>query len=415
MKDILEQVRLDPDAIVDIDLDGEYLRNHALRGICAEWGRRRPIYVINHGMAHVVATRHADVRTVYIDGERFTAKIPEGPGYERLDFFNGVSNVSSSEGPDHDRVRRAFLPHFGPAGIKRVQARVDAIIDDMLDEVEALGGPFDCLHDFAFDLVGRVILDSLLGMSKQEQAAFRRLQLAFGLVVDLAPGEERPAEFMDAFNAVLATIDAMVEDRRRRPREDDFVSTLVERMDTTDMLSMDELVGNTLSILSAGQGTTSIATTAMLTNLCKHRDQFDQVIADPSLIPQTVEECLRYQGPGLFSFARYATRDTDLGGTKIFKDMPVLISQQSANYDPQKYPDPLRFDIHRKPTDVMTFGTGSHHCLGNRLARLIMRLVLQKVCARFPSLHLPQPDFEPDYEGMFGELRMTAAPMHTGN
>lgn len=149
-------------------------------------------------------------------------------------------------------------------------------------------------------------------------------------------------------------------------------------------------------------------------NLCRHRDQFDKVIANRALIPQVVEECLRYQGSGFFTFARFALHDCEIGGTPILEGMPVIVMMQSANYDPAEYPEPLKFDIHRNPRNIFTFGTGSHHCLGNRLARRVMMITLEKVCDRFPDLRLQDPDFEPHYGGMFGEIKPDNIPMHTG-
>jgi cytochrome P450 len=95
------------------------------------------------------------------------------------------------------------------------------------------------------------------------------------------------------------------------------------------------------------------------------------------------------------------------------KDMPVYVSPQAAGFDPAEVEDPMRFDIGRKPTPSMVFGTGIHHCIGQRLARLILRTALLAVVARFPGLRLADPAFQPVYRGFTGELQALSIPMRT--
>lgn len=285
----------------------------------------------------------------------------------------------------------------------------------MLDEVEALGGPFDCMSDFASHLIVRILLDGLLGLTPDQQAAFVAMHEVISSVTDLAPGEQPPAEYIEAQLGLLKVMDDAIRERQANPREYDFISTLVTARDETDKLSDAELIANIFGILAGGLGTTGAATGALLLNLCKHRDQFDQVIADPNLIPQTVEESLRYQGAIIFAFPRFATDDIEVGTTLILKGMPVLVCPQAGNLDPEQFPDPLTFNIHRAPKNILAFGTGPHHCLGNRLVRRIMAEVLRQICVRFPNLRLQDPDYTPRYKGGLGEvLTADSIPMHTG-
>jgi cytochrome P450 len=166
---------LDPSNIVDIDLTGDGLRQTALKGVCVEWGSRPPFYVVNFGMAHVVVGRHKDVFDAYLDAETFSSEIPEGPGYERFDIFNGLSSISQVDGADHDRVRKLLNPFFLPAGIKRIDGIMREMIDAQLDEIAARGGAFDCMADFAHPLVGRITLQGLLGMTEEQHAICRRM------------------------------------------------------------------------------------------------------------------------------------------------------------------------------------------------------------------------------------------------
>ena len=139
--------------------------------------------------------------------------------------------------------------------------------------------------------------------------------------------------------------------------------------------------------------------------------QRQQLIADPSLIPEAIEECLRLGSNGYFTFPRIATRDTEVGGTRILEGMVVRPSPLAPNYDPDVFPDPLRFDIHRKPKRILSFGAGPHHCIGNILGRTTITIAITRLLARFPKAHISDPDFTPVYGGAVGELRLQSLPM----
>ena len=105
------------------------------------------------------------------------------------------------------------------------------------------------------------------------------------------------------------------------------------------------------------------------------------------------------------------TRYTDVGGTRIFKGMVVRPSPLAPNYDPDVFPDPLRFDIHRKPKRILSFGAGPHHCIGNILGRTTITIAITRLLARFPDAKLADPNFVPVYGGAVGELRLQGLPM----
>jgi cytochrome P450 len=134
-------------------------------------------------------------------------------------------------------------------------------------------------------------------------------------------------------------------------------------------------------------------------------------VREPSLIPAAVEECLRIASNGYFTFPRLATRDSEVGGTKILKGMVVRPSPQAANYDPDVFADPMRFDIHRHPKRIMAFGAGPHHCIGNILGRTTITIAIRRMLARFPKAKLADPEFVPVYGGAVGELRLRQLPM----
>jgi cytochrome P450 len=172
-----------------------------------------------------------------------------------------------------------------------------------------------------------------------------------------------------------------------------------------------ELFGQINSICSAGLGTTAATLAGALLTLVRHPQQLEMLRENPELIDGAVEECLRFHGPGVNTFTRFAVKETTVAGHKIFKDMPVIASIQAADYDPMEFPDPLRFDITRNPRNIFAFGSGPHHCIGNRLARTILRKSLLAIVQNFPRLRLAESDFDPIYCGFPGELCMTRLPL----
>ena len=147
--------------------------------------------------------------------------------------------------------------------------------------------------------------------------------------------------------------------------------------------------------------------------LYTHPEQLEELIRNPALIPDALEECLRLGSNGYFTFPRIAARDTEVGGTDILKGMVVRPSPLAPNYDPDVFADPTRFDIHRKPKRILSFGAGPHHCIGNILGRTTITIAIRRLLARFPKAHLIDPDFTPVYGGAVGELRLQRLPMKT--
>ena len=178
-----------------------------------------------------------------------------------------------------------------------------------------------------------------------------------------------------------------------------------------DKLTDRELFDQIFTICGAALSATSRAAGGALYSLYSHPDQLAELIAEPDLVPEAVEECLRIASNGYFTFPRMATRDTEVGGTKILKGMVVRPSPQAANYDPDVFPDPLQFDIHRNPKRILAFGAGPHHCIGNILGRTAINIAVRRLLARFPNARLADPHFIPVYGGAVGELRLRHLPM----
>jgi cytochrome P450 len=344
-----------------------------------------------------------------LDAERFVMKAPPLPGYEVFDVFGGLESVLQMDGERHARVRRLMNPAFSPVGLTTIKPAVERIVEERISCIEAAGPQFDAMSDFCDHLIMRALLDATFELSEEQQVAFERVHRAIAMAPKFRPGEPRPKEYTDAINAIRLVIEEVIEERRRNPGTD-FISNLVTARDDGNKLSEAELYGQINTICGSALGSTAATLGAALYVLCQHPNQLAKLRDAPDLMDSAIEECLRLHGPGLFSFPRFAARDTQVGGTAIYEGMPVITSPQSASYDPDEFDEPTRMDITRKPK-ALTFGTGNHHCIGARLAKLTMRIGLQSLIARFPNLRLADPHFRPVYGGNVGTMTIASLPM----
>jgi cytochrome P450 len=401
---------LDPDKIVEIDLGGRAFKQNA-RAHLAEWARRPPFYVLGNGPPQVIVGRYADVHEIFSDPARFSSEVPRtGRGYEQFDKFMGVEIIAQMDGERHARIRRLLMPAFSSRSMARIQARITEIIDGMLDRIERRGNAFDGMADYGAQLVVGALLTAMVNLEERRKPVFLAFHEVLPLTTYTKPGENFPPECVRAYDDAAAMVDEIIAERRANP-DPDVISALIQARDQDDKLSDKELFDQVFTLCGAALSATSRAAGGALLALYSHPDQLAELIRDPSLIPEAVEECLRIASNGYFTFPRLATRDTEVGGTRILTGMVVRPSPQAANYDPDVFPDPLTFDIHRHPKRILAFGAGPHHCIGNILGRTAITIAIRRLLERFPHARLADPGFTPVYGGAVGELRLQHLPM----
>jgi cytochrome P450 len=266
------------------------------------------------------------------------------------------------------------------------------------------------MKDYGAHLVVDALLEAMIDMDERRKAVFVAFHDLIPGTTYVKPGETWPPELRQAFDRAMAEIKVIIEERRASPRSD-FISDLVNARDQGDTLSERELFDQIFGICGASLSATSRAAGGALYLLYTHDAQRRELIENPSLIPEAIEECLRLGSNGYFTFPRITTCDTEVGGTRIPKGTVVRPSPLAPNYDPDFFPDPLRFDIHRKPKRIMSFGAGPHHCIGNILGRSTITIAMTRLLTRFPQACLRSSDFKPVYGGAVGELRLQSLPM----
>jgi cytochrome P450 len=405
---------LDPERVLNLDLgSAEFKQNW--REHMAAWAVRDPFYIVNgDAPVVVICSRYAHVHEVYMDNERFSTSVPRRPGYEMFDKFMGVRLLAQMDGEAHDRVRRLLNPAFSPKGVARLEDGVRQVVTARLDEIEDGGTEFDGMADLGAQLIVDVMLKVLLGLTPEQRAVFQEMHRVIPLVTYTRPGEAYPEVCVTAFANAREMINELIETKRQAPQEGDFISAMVMARDNEDKLNDVELFDQIFTVCAGALSGTTLAFGGILYSFFKHPDQLQEIKDDPQLLLPAMEEAMRWNKCGYLTFPRFALVDLEIGGTPIYEGMVVRVSPQAAHYDPDKYPDPLTFDIHRNPKDVIIFGGGRHFCLGHRLARMSMRIAVEELLARFPNARLADLDYEPTYAGSVGELRIESLPMVIG-
>jgi cytochrome P450 len=367
----------------------------------AELRASEPVVRVRVGTGDEVwlVTRYEDVRAVLAD-RRFSRNVFR-PDAARLIPGVPTRQVSSPfvDPPAHTRWRKLVSRAFTPRHVEGMRGQVQAIVDDLLDRLEAHGWPADLVPEYAYPLPIRVIC-TLFGIADDQHEPFRELADT-GLTINERPAEEKAA----AFAGMAGFSHDLIAAKRQRPG-DDLLSQLVAVHDEDDgRLSEEELVATILAMLVGGYESTVNQIGKGLLALFRCPEQLAALRANAGLIGPAVEEMLRYAAlDSGFGSPRYAKEDVPVGGTVIPKGSTVLVIRQSADRDETQFDDPERFDIRREPQQHNAFGYGPHRCLGAALARLQLELGIGSLLRRFPRLQLAAA---PDRIGW--DYRITAA------
>jgi cytochrome P450 len=290
----------------------------------------------------------------------------------------------SSDPPDHTRLRRLVSAGFTARRIERLEPRITEIAEHLLDQM-AGSVEVDLIDRYAFALPVQVI-GELLGVPHEDRDAFRGWSTAI-VEGSLSNDQARTQRMQTSLRDLAAYIRGLLARIRQSPA-DDLLSALLAVRDSGDRLTEDELVSMVFLMLVAGHETTMnlIGTGVFL--LLTHPDQRRRLDEDPSLLPNAIEEFLRYESPVQTSTYRVTTEAVELAGVEIPAREPVLISLLSANRDGRRFDDPHRLDLARQDVGHLAFGHGIHFCLGAALARLEGRIAIEALLRRYPDLHL---------------------------
>ena len=331
--------------------------------------------------------RYDDILEVLRDGETYSS----GQIIELImGDVMGRHIMLGMDDPEHRRYRALVSTAFGPKAIARWEAQlIDPIASDLIDRFDGRGHA-ELVREFTFPYPTQVIA-GMLGLPRADYQRFQRWSIAILSVFT------KRAAAIAASEQVKEYLARILDDRRREPR-DDLISDLAQAELDGERLSDEEIFSFLRLLLPAGVETTYRSTGNLLFSLLSRPDQLDAVRADRSLIPQAIEETVRYEAP-LLNITRIATRDTVLGGVPIPAGSTLMTMLAAANRDESRWNDPDHYDIFRAVRPSVAWGQGPHICLGMHLARVEMRVALNLLLDRLPGLRLDPDGDDPHIRG----------------
>ena len=349
----------------------------------ALWKRLRdeaPAYY-NDRFEFYVYSRFADVEAAHRDARTYSSA--HGTTLEMMSpeaYPPGM--IIFMDPPDHTRLRALVSRAFTPRRIGQLEGRIRELCGDFLDRA---GSRFDYVQDFGARLPAMVIA-TLLGVPIGDQDRVRHM---IDTVFHIEPGVGMINDV--SFGAQIELheyLSGQLEQRRAEPRDDmltDLVGAEITEPDgTVRRLTMKESADFSLLLISAGTETVARLLGWAAIVLDENPDQRAALADDPALIPNAVEELLRYEAPSPVQ-GRWTTSDVELHGEVVPAGSTVLLITGSAGRDERKYPDADRFDVRRTFDHHVSFGHGIHFCLGAALARMEGRIALEETLRRHPT------------------------------
>lgn len=302
---------------------------------------------------------------------------------EMMGLYMGPDIIVGLDEPEHKRHRNLVAQAFRQKSLAHWETDlVHPVIDELIDRIEKQGSA-ELVRDYTYRFPIQLIAE-ILGLPRADHLTFHRW------AIDLINVAADPDAGFAASEALREYFMGVCEERRRDPRSD-VISDLVHAELDGESLDDDEILSFLRLLLPAGAETTYRATGNFIYGLLAHPDQLEALRRDRSLVQQAIEEVIRWETPLLIT-SRRTTCDTELGGVEIPANSEVILSTGSANHDETRWERADEFDIFREQKPHMAFGAGVHMCIGMHLARMEMRVAVERLLDRLPGLRL-DPDW----------------------
>ncbi len=353
----------------------------------AELAAKGPVvYSTAHG-GHWIVTQYHEIQEVLRDPETFSSY----PNNLVTDEAFGKFLPLELDPPEHTGYRKALQPIFGPARMKKLSESIRGVVNELLDGF-ARDGEAEYISAFAHELPARIFL-ALMDWPIEDAPLFTE---ATDTVLFGKPGgteqESQEARGLAGMQ-MLGYFQKMVDERRANPGDDitsQLIHTEVELEDGVRLLTDEELNRMFFLLLIAGLHTVQGSLAWAIVHLVNHPEQRQQIVDDPGMIPDAVEEILRIEAavvPG-----RRAMRDVELGGMSIAAGDQLILMLCSANRDEREFDRADEVDVTRRPNRHLSFGGGAHRCLGSHLARIELTIALEEIHRRIPDYDLVESD-----------------------
>lgn len=365
------------------------------------WSRDQFPIFYSPKLGYWVVSRYDDIKTVFRDGilfsprnvlEKITPATPEA--IEVLKGYGYAMNrtMVNEDEPAHMARRRALLDHFIPANLERHQEMVRQLTREKMDGFIG-SGRVDLVDAMLYEVPLNVALH-FLGVPEDDIAVLRNFSLAHSVNTWGKPTDEQQVAIAHDVGRFWEYAGKVIEKMKTEPDGTGWMhETIRKNAEIPEVVTDNYVHSMMMAIIVAAHETTSLASVNMFKLLLSHREAWEDVCADPSLIPNAVEECLRYAG-SIVAWRRQTTAPTRVGGVDLPEGAKLLIVQASGNQDERHFEDGDKFDIHRdNAVDHLTFGYGSHQCMGKNIGRMEMRIFLEEMTRRLPHLRLAEQEF----------------------
>jgi len=351
-----------------------------------------PVYHLEKYDAYALS-RFQDIWDVSSNGEDYTVRRGTSAPQLLSKVMPTFPNLNHMDPPHHTELRKQVWKYFSPRAVLAYEDRLRRFLLAKLEELLPLGR-FDVINDLAFPVSARV---ACIAIGFPEEDADYLVDLVRRFFAREEGVEGMGPMAVAAYDEMESYLQGLARDRvATGVQPDNPVNTILAVPEIDGESPSIETRASHLMLMLTGSTETfpkTFATT--LLRLWEHADQRAEVIADPALIPGAYDEALRYDMPTQF-LCRVTLNPVEIRGVEIPAGRPVLMLYPSANRDEDEFDEPDRFDIHRRPERILTFGHGIHRCLGSHFAKLEGRVLLGEVLPRIP-------DYEVDTGGIVRE------------
>ena len=300
---------------------------------------------------------------------------------ELVQQYNVGAPPITSDPPVHTWARKLLLPPFSVTSIEKYEEETRELCNELIDKFIA-NGRADGAVDYAQQIPPRVIA-SMLGINKDDAETFTGWVRGF-LELGLTDPELREQSARSIFEFMIGQVQA----RKENPG-DDLISYLLAQKVDGEPVPEPHVVGTCFLLLVAGIDTTWSSIGSAIWHLSQHPEHRKELIENPALIDNAVEELLRAYSP--VTMARYVAEDTEYAGCPMSEGSKVLMNFPAANRDPRVFDRPNVVDLHREKNPHIAFGVGIHRCAGSNLARMEMKVSIQEWLKRIPDYRLEDP------------------------